>query len=155
MSKFPRSSPWGAVQHCEVMAKGVFMVNTPSHTGIMVRKNAVECLTKDALKYGISAKNYICFEGHNTQIVIRELLDKKLWQIPNRIADKTQYEDSVNNTLRELLPEYWEARQKSLSEEKKPKLSERLDAGKAKAAAHNASTKTPDTTRKSKNETEH
>jgi hypothetical protein len=113
MSAFPRSSPWGAVQHCEVMANGVFMVNTSSHTGIMVRKNAADCLSNDALKYGFSAKNYICFDGHNTQIVIRELLDKKLWQIPDRVINKAQYEDGVNKTLQDYYPEYWAAREQS------------------------------------------
>jgi hypothetical protein len=83
MSALPRSSPWGAVQKCDVLADGVFKVSTASHGGIMVRYAASEFLSGEALKEGFRANRSFCFEEDcGAAIVIRELLDKKLWQIP-------------------------------------------------------------------------
>ena len=42
---------------------------------------------------------------------IRELLDKKLWNIPDRIKDKGQFEEKLNQSIRQYNPEYWRARQ--------------------------------------------
>ena len=43
--------------------------------------------------------------------VLRELLDKKLWNIPDRIKDKAQFEENLNQSIRQYNPEYWRARQ--------------------------------------------
>jgi hypothetical protein len=84
------------------------------------------------------------------------MLDKKLYVIPARIADKEAAIENMNRTVQGFHPEYWEARQTRLSAETKPQtLAERLEAGKAKAAAHIAPGKTPDVSGKSKNATEH
>lgn len=116
MSVFPRSSPWGAVQKCEELIEGVFSVSTAGHGGIMVRYAASEFLSSAALKCGFRENRSFCFEEDCTaQVVIRELLDKKLWQIPDRISDKAKYEDNINRSLMNWQPEYWEARQKSIS----------------------------------------
>jgi hypothetical protein len=113
MSRLPRSSPWGAVQVCKELIDGVFSVSTAGHGGIMVRKNAADFLSPDALKYGAFKEgSYFCFEEDCcAQVVIRELLDKKLWQIPDLITDKAGYEESINRSLRQWQPEYWAARQ--------------------------------------------
>ena len=50
-------------------------------------------------------------------IVLRELLDKKLWQIPDRIRDKAAFEENINRALREHHPEYWRSRQQGLERE--------------------------------------
>ncbi len=117
MSAYPRSSPWGAVQEYEKLIDGVFSVSTASHGGIMVRKNAADFLSPDAIRHGASKEgNYLCFEEDCcAQVVIRELLDKKLWQIPDRIANKARYEENIDRSLQQWQPEYWEARQKSLA----------------------------------------
>jgi len=182
MSALPRSSPWGAVQKCEEMIDGVFSVSTASHGGIMVRYAASEFLSSEALKCGFRANRSFCFEQDSCeQVVIRELLDKNLWQIPDHISDKAKYEENINRSLMQRQPEYWagrsakaellahasgEERQKllaasgkehdTMSNARKPTtLAERLEAGKDKAAAHNSARQTPDTPLIKKEATEH
>lgn len=36
---------------------------------------------------------------------------KKLWNIPDRIKDKGQFEEKLNQSIRQYNPEYWRARQ--------------------------------------------
>ena len=133
MSRFPRKSPWGEVQRCEQMIDGVFLVTTADHGGIMVRKAAAGFLSPDARKIALKERSYLCFEiGCGESVVIRELLDKKLWQIPDRIPDKAKFKQDINRSLQKRQPEYWASRQKRLS------LPERLSDGASKAATHNA-----------------
>ena len=161
MSRLPRSSPWGEVHKCEVLIDGVFDVSTAGHGGIMVRKNAADFLSPEAKNAAMNERNYLCYEEDcDASIVIRELLDKNLWQIPDRYTDKAKYEDNVNQSLQRWNPEYWETRQGAvaniLTEEKKPPtLADRLEAGKARAAAHNAERTMPDIPKKAKSATEH
>lgn len=55
---------------------------------------------------------YICYEEDAQEsVVLRELLDKKLWKIPDRIKDKGQFEEKLNQSIRQYHPEYWRARQ--------------------------------------------
>ena len=57
-------------------------------------------------------KGYICYEEDAQEsVVLRELLDKKLWKIPDRIKDKGQFEEKLNQSIRQYHPEYWRARQ--------------------------------------------
>jgi len=42
---------------------------------------------------------------------LRELLDKKLWNIPEHIKDKAAYEEKINDTLRSCHPKYWRSRE--------------------------------------------
>jgi len=133
MSRFPRKSPWGEVQRCEQMIGGVFLVNTASHGGIMVRKSAAEFLSPDARKIAMNERNYLCFEiGCKEHVVMRELLDKKLWQFPSRITNQMKLEATIDCSLQQRQPEHWSSRQKRLS------LQERLRSGVERAAAHNA-----------------
>jgi hypothetical protein len=72
-------------------------------------------LSPAARKIGLRRNGWLCFEEDTEEsIVFRELLDKKLWEIPDRIKDKTAYEESINDTLREYHPDYWRARQTGL-----------------------------------------
>ena len=167
MTGFPKTSPWGEVQHCEKMIDGVFLVSTASHGGIMVRKNAAAFLSPVAREIALNERNYLCFEEDcDEAIVMRELLDKRLWELPDRITDKAGYADAIDRSLVKWHPEYWDNRQKAISEQagstgdsnleqmidarmeediKTPTLSGRLEAGKAKAATHipKASKQTP------------
>jgi hypothetical protein len=115
MSAAPRTSPWGAVQKFEELADGVFEVSTAGHGGIMVRKSAADFLSPEAVKSGaFQERSYLCFEEDCcAQLVIRELLDKKLWHIPDHIADKAKYEDAINQSVKHWHPEYWAARQQT------------------------------------------
>ena len=103
----PRSSPWGEVQSCEALCPGVFLVSTASHGGTMVA-----ILSPAAKKCGFKDKGYICYEEDAQEsVVLRELLDKKLWKIPDRIKDKERFEENLNQSIRQYNPEYWRARQ--------------------------------------------
>lgn len=116
MSRFPRTSPWGEVQHCEIMRRGVFMVTTAIHGGIMVRKTKADFLSDYARKIALKDRNYLYFEKNcDEQLAIRELLDKKLYEIPERIMDKNIAIENINRSVKSFHPKYWEIRQKSLS----------------------------------------
>ena len=157
MSKFPSESPWGAVKKCDFVRKGIFGVNAEDGGGIMVHKNAAEFLSPEARKIALNEVDYLCFaKGGDEAVVFRELLDNKMWRVPHWVSHNTVFEDYINNLAKDYHPKYWEARQARLSAEKKPKtLTEKLEAGKEKAAKHNAARKTPDAKRKTTGETEH
>ena len=111
MFEIPEQSPWGAVQACDALCPGVFMVSTASHGGTMVAKDMQTALSPAARRYGLRHHGYLCFEEDaDENIVLRELLDKKLWQIPDRIKDKAGFEESINAALRQYCPDYWRAR---------------------------------------------
>ena len=108
----PKSSPWGEVQNCETLCPGVFLVSTASHGGTMVANEVAAVLSPAAKKCGFKDKGYICYEEDAQEsVVLRELLDKKLWKIPDRIKDKGQFEEKLNQSIRQYHPEYWRARQ--------------------------------------------
>jgi hypothetical protein len=97
------------------MREGVFLVSTASHGGVMVRRNAADFLSPEARKVAINERNYLCYEGGcDEAVVVRELLDKKLWVLPERMGDKARYEDSIDQSLQRWRPEYWQARQKAV-----------------------------------------
>ena len=62
--------------------------------------------------------DYLCYEEDcDENIVLRELLDKKLWSIPDRIKDKAAFEENINKSLREYNPDYWRSRQQGRERE--------------------------------------
>lgn len=111
----PENSPWGKVQTCDALCPGVFLVSTASHGGTLVSKEVSAMLSPAARKCGFKQGGYLCFEEDcQESVVLRELLDKKLWSIPDRIRDKAAFEENINNSIREYNPEYWRARQAGL-----------------------------------------
>jgi hypothetical protein len=115
----PENSPWGKVQTCDVLCPGVFLVSTASHGGTLVSKEVSALLSLAAQKCGFKQGGYLCFEEDcQESVVLRELLDKKLWSVPDRIKDKAAFEENINKSIREYNPEYWRARQTGL--EKSP-----------------------------------
>ena len=135
MSRLPRSSPWGAVQKCEVLSGGVYRICTrgqggwnrdgwlsrgenvgqAAQGGIMVRRNAAGFLSPEARKEALNVGNYLCYaENGGADIVVRELLDKGMLEIHDSLYDMAGYEDGVNRSLQHQNPEYWEARQQRL-----------------------------------------
>lgn len=107
----PFQSPWGEVQTCDTLCPGVFMVSTASHGGTLVSKEVTAMLSPAAKKCGFKLGHYLCFEEDSQEaVVLRELLDKKLWSIPRRIKDKAAFEENINKSLREYNPDYWRAR---------------------------------------------
>ena len=111
----PEKSPWGAVQQCDTLCPGVFMVSTEGHGGTMVSKDISAFLSPAAQKCGFKQNGYICFEEDSQEAVVqRELLDKKLWTVPDRVRDKAAFEENINKSIREYNPDYWRARQSGL-----------------------------------------
>jgi hypothetical protein len=111
----PENSPWGKVQTCDVLCPGVFLVSTASHGGTLGSKEISAMLSPAARKCGFRQGGYLCFEEDcQESVVLRELLDKKLWSVPERIKDKAAFEENINKSIREYNPEYWRARQAGL-----------------------------------------
>ena len=108
----PKNSLWGQVDYCDTLYTGVFLVSTEGHGGVMVAKEMQEILSPAARKHGERNNGFLCFEEDTAEsIVLRELLDKKLWDIPDRIKDKAVFEENINNILREYHPDYWRSRE--------------------------------------------
>ncbi len=118
ISDEPKLSPWGAVQHCEIMNTGIYSVDTASHGGIMIEAEyAKEILSPEAQKVGFYENGYLNFEEDcDADVAIRELLDKNIWEIPDKVNDKEKFESNVNNSIKRWNPEYWQSREKRLSE---------------------------------------
>lgn len=113
MYRKPEYSPWGRVQTCDVLCPGVFLVYTANHGGTMVSREVAAFLSSAAKKCGFRQGNYLCFEEDTQEeVVFRELLDKRLWKIPDRIRDKAAYEERINQSLRRYNPAYWRARER-------------------------------------------
>lgn len=116
----PEFSPWGKIDWCETLAPGFDMVATPSHGGIMVSRDASFMLSSAARKCGAWNGGYLCFEEDAAEnVVLRELLDKKLWQIPDRIKDRATFVANIDQNIQTYNPEYWRAREIRLSKEGK------------------------------------
>lgn len=112
----PDFSPWGKIDWMETLIPGVDMVATPSHGGIMVSREASFMLTPAARKCGHWQGGYLCFEEDTEEnIVLRELLDQNLWQIPDRIKDRPAFEANINQVIQTYHPEYWKAREKRMA----------------------------------------
>jgi hypothetical protein len=113
----PKKSPWGMVQHSDTLCPGVFMVSTEKHGGIMISNDIAAFLSPAAQKCGFKLGAYICFEESTQEdVALRELLDKKLWTVPNRIRDKAAFEENINKSLRMHNPDYWRSRQRGLEQ---------------------------------------
>lgn len=111
----PEWSPWGKVQECDPLCPGIYLVSTASHGGTMVAPEMISVLSPAARKCGMRQNGWLCFEEDSEEsIVLRELLDKKLWAIPERVRDKAAFEEDINNILRQYHPDYWRTRQAGL-----------------------------------------
>ena len=109
----PTYLPWGEVQWSEELYPGMYLVSTASHGGIMVDREAELCLTSAVRKCGMRDGGYLCFEEDCCeQVVLRELLDRKMWKIPERLKDPEAFEKELNRIIREYHPEYWAARER-------------------------------------------
>lgn len=108
----PKNSPWGEVQTCDVLCPGVFVVSTAGHGGTMFSNDMTALLSPAARNCGMKHEEYLCFEEDSQEsVALRELLDKKLWSIPDRIKDKAAFEENINNSIKEYNPDYWKSRQ--------------------------------------------
>jgi hypothetical protein len=107
----PKNSPWGEIDSCDVLCPGVFLVSTSSHGGTMVARDIEEFLSPAARKQGRRQNGFLCYEEDcDEAIVLRELLDKKLWDIPDRIKDRAAFEANIDQSLQRYHPDYWRSR---------------------------------------------
>jgi hypothetical protein len=113
-----RRSPWGEVKTCDKLCPGVFLVSTAKHPGgIMVTRDMTAAFSPAALKHGTKYNDFVCFGDKGAKdVALRELLDKKLWTIPDSIKDKAAAEEKINKSLREHNPDYWHSRQKGIEQ---------------------------------------
>ena len=116
----PNDSPWGEIQHCETLCPGAYSVSTAGHGGVMVHRELVDkALRKEAQDCGFLSGSYLCFEEDcDGPVVLRELMDKKLYQAPvNQYFGPGGYEKVIDRSLQYYHPEYWQAREEDRSEQ--------------------------------------
>ena len=107
-----RNSPWGEVTACDKLCPGVYMVSAVRQGGVMVTMDMTAALSPAALKCGAKYNDYLCFEDNGAKdVVLRELLDKKLWTAPGGDKDREAFIESINKSLRERQPQYWQSRE--------------------------------------------
>lgn len=118
----PTFSPWGEVQDCDELYQGVFLVTTPGHGGIMVAPESVALLSPAAQRCGFREGGYLCFEEDSQeQVVLRELLDRKLWTIPACVSNAAAFIKGINENIQEYNPNYWAARERASARSQKPR----------------------------------
>ena len=76
-------------------------------------------LSQEAIICGFRYYNFHCFEEDcDAQVVLRELLDKKLISKAFNL-DAEQLGEIVDRSLQQWHPQYWQAREKALSKAEK------------------------------------
>ena len=86
----------------------------------MVRRELAEkVFRKEARDCGFIEGGYLCFEEDcDAQVALRELMDKKMVQAPvNEHFGPGAYEAVINDSVRTFHSEYWQAREKAISEQ--------------------------------------
>ena len=77
MYQEPNKSPWGAVQTCDTLCPGVFLVSTASHGGTMVSKEVAAFLSPAAKRCGFQRGGYLCFEfGLGQHVAVSMILQE-------------------------------------------------------------------------------
>ena len=112
----PEYSPWGAVQHFQVLCPGAFQVSTASHGGVMIDCEIMDMtLSRAAQKCGFQECGYLCFEEDcAASVALRELMDKKLFAAPvNEHFMPGEYSEIIDRSIQRYYPEYWASRERS------------------------------------------
>lgn len=108
----PRSSPWGEIQECDYICRGVYQVSTASHGGVMLRSSLAETLLSPAArKCGFRERGFTCFEEDcQAAVVLLELLDKGLHKTP-KWFEPERYRELLEDSVKRWYPHYWQARE--------------------------------------------
>lgn len=109
----PFYSPWGEIQHCEVLAPHVFSVSAASHGGIMANSRTAKTIfSREALKCAFQEGGFYCFEEDcAAPVALRELMDRGLFTVPvNEYWKDGGYEKCINDSIQRYYPDYWKAR---------------------------------------------
>lgn len=124
----PEYSPWGAVQHFQVLCPGAFQVSTASHGGVMIDCEIMDMtLSRAAQKCGFQECGYLCFEEDcAASVALRELMDKKLFAAPvNEHFKPGEYSEIIDRSIQRYYPEYWASRERS---QRKSSVKDKLTA---------------------------
>jgi len=114
----PDFSPWGEIQYSDTLIPGMELVTTASHGGIQVTPEAAMLLSPAARNCGFRQGGYLWFEEDCQELVVlRELLDRKLWTLPSHVADPAAFEAAMDANIQEYNPEYWQAREKARNQQ--------------------------------------
>lgn len=107
-------SPWGGIQWSEPLIPGMDLISTASHGGVRVSREAAMYLSPGARKCGFRDGGFLWFEEDcQESVVLRELLDKKLWQVPDRIKDPEAFTADLDQSIKRYNPDYWNYRQRA------------------------------------------
>ena len=105
-------SPWGEIQALETLYPGIHLITTPGHGGIMAEWPAYLELSVAARKCGFRENGCVWFEEDCCeQVVLRELLDRGMWTLPDRISDPAKFEEGINRIIQQYHPDYWSERE--------------------------------------------
>lgn len=105
-------SPWGEIQALETLYPGIHLITTPGHGGIMAEWPAYLELSGAARKCGFRENGCLWFEEDCCeQVVLRELLDRGMWTLPDRISDPAKFEEGINRIIQQYHPDYWSERE--------------------------------------------
>jgi hypothetical protein len=113
----PTLSPWGKVQTCKELCRGVYSVSTAGHGGLMAHLDvANKVFSVAAQQCGFTEGHYLCFEEDcDEQVALRELMDKKLFHAPvNDRFPPGQYEKVIDASIQANHPDYWNFRKTHL-----------------------------------------
>ena len=90
---------------------------------MVVASLADRYLAKEAQACCFPYTNYLCFEEDcDAPVAIRELLDRGFMKAPvNEYYKPGEYEEAINDSLKQWHPQYWQAREKRLQREVEPK----------------------------------
>lgn len=116
-STTPKETPWGEVNSCHELGKGIFRVSTPSHGGIMIRSSlADKILSPEARKVGFKEKGFHCYEEDcDACVAERELLDKGIMQVPDYYNNGAEsYNENINEELQMWHTDYWNKREQAI-----------------------------------------
>lgn len=115
----PETSPWGEIQDCDYICRGVYMVSTASHGGVMLKTRLAQTLlSPEARKCGFREGGYTCFEEDcQAPVVLLELLDKGLHKAPAWFKPE-EYQRILEDSVKRWHLQYWRFRKRTRSPER-------------------------------------
>ena len=91
---------------------GIHLITAPGHGGIAVEWPTYLELSSAARKCGFRDGVCLWFEEDCCeQVVLRELLDRGMWTLPDRISDPVKFEEGINRIIQQYHPDYWSERE--------------------------------------------
>lgn len=101
-------SPWGGIQHSDVIARGLKAVSTAGHGGYMVTKNFANKYLSDAcIKLGEVYGDYLCYEEDCAWAILAyDIVDSFGDRMKEEDVSFEDYKQSLMRTLSYYYPNY-------------------------------------------------